>query len=297
MDGARPSHAPKIDTRPERFCGDRALGWLLAQVGLGVRAPGSPGHRAAQGLIGDELRRHGLQVHEQRWDVPVGRAPGGRAELCNLWARVPGRSRGPTTLLTTHWDTRWIADRDPDPALRQRPILGANDGGSGTAVQLELARLWTLRPPRYDVLLAFADGEDLGDLDGHSFATGSARMVSQADGPRPDRVIALDMVGGRDMRLNLELNSLLASAESGRMLQELFALGVQQGLAAFRAPQPRTVWSDHGPWLEAGVPAVLLIDIDYPQWHTQADTPEHCCASSLAAVGQVLASYLGGGAL
>lgn len=296
MDGHATTSAPPDASPLERFCGERAFHWLLAQTGLGVRAPGTPGHRAAQALITEVLGQQGLEVQGQRWQVPVSRAPGGHAELHNLWARVPGRRPGPSTLITTHYDTRWIADRDPDPGERERPIVGANDGGSGTAVQLELARLWTVRPPLHDVLLAFADGEDLGDLDGHAFASGSAHMVSAPDGPRPARVIALDMVGGRGMRLNLELNSLLANEASGRLFQELFVTGQGLGLSPFFGGQPRTVWSDHGPWLEAGVPAVLLIDIDYPQWHTQADTAEHCCSASLAAVGHALAVYLGGGA-
>ncbi len=276
------------------FSGGRAFDLLQAQVDLGIRAPGSPGHAAVQAWLAQQLRALGLAVDEQRFSVPLTLAPAGAVELCNLRVRIPGRSPGPCTLLATHYDSRWIADREPDPARRGEPILGANDGGSGTAVQLELARRFCESPPLHDVILAFCDGEDLGDIEGHPFALGSRRLVSDPGPFWPDQVIALDMVGGEGMRLNLELNSLSASPASRRLFVRLFALGQALHLEPFSGGDPRWIWSDHGPWLEAEVPAALLIDIDYPQWHTLSDLPEHCSAASLAAVGQVLERYLCG---
>ena len=280
---------PRLD-----FSGARAFELLESQVRLGVRAPGTPGHAACIELIRDHLARLGLRPTLQTWSVPLSLVPSGKVGLCNLLVRIPGREPGPCTLLGTHFDTRWIADREPDPSRRDQPILGANDGGSGTAVQLELARALCREPPRHDTILAFMDGEDLVDLDGHPFGLGSSHLVARRGAFSPDQVIALDMVGGEEMHLNLELNSLRATARGREILLKIFAIGRSMGLAPFFRGELRTVWSDHGPWLVAGVPALLLIDIDYPWWHTQADTPEHCSADSLEAAGLVLLSFLRG---
>lgn len=274
------------------FSGEDALALVAEQVALGIRAPGTPGHEALVELLEERLSTLGLAVELQRWEVPLSLAPGGVAALTNVLARVRGREPGPTTLVSTHYDTRWIADNEPDPPLRDRPIPGANDGGSGTAVQLELARVLCQTPPRHDVILGFMDGEDLGDIEGHEFATGSAHMASNPGSMTPDEVISLDMVGGRDMRLNIEVNSLHHSDRGRQIFTELFRLGRSMDLAPFFDNTVRVIRSDHWPWIEVGLPAVLLIDIDYPFWHTHGDLPEACSASSLEAVGRVLLQYL-----
>lgn len=275
------------------FCGRRALELVRRQTELGIRAPGTVGHERAVALFEELLVELGLAVTLQGWTVPLSLAPGGVAQLTNVLARIPGRQPGPSTLVATHYDTRWIADNDPDPRRRGQPIPGANDGGSGSAVQLELARLLCHRAPRHDVILGFMDGEDLGDIEGHEYALGSAHMAANPGALQPDQVIALDMVGGDQMRLNLELNSLLHDPRAARLMSELFARGRQLELAPFSDSEPRMIRSDHWPWIEAGVPAVLLIDIDYPWWHTHQDTLDHCSPDSLEAVGRVLLEQLG----
>lgn len=279
--------------KASNFSGDRAFKHLVKQVELGIRAPGTPGHEAVLDLYEEVLAPLGLSTHRQRWDVPLSKVPEGEVTLTNLLCRIPGAGQAPTTLVSSHYDSRWIADNDPDPALVDRPIPGANDGGSGTAIMLELARCLTDHAPAGDVILGFMDGEDLGHIDEHPFAVGSRKLVAEPGAYLPDQVIALDMVGGEGMRLNLELNSLTVIEQGAGIFLELFSLGRALGLAPFAGGSPHTIYSDHGPWLEAGVPAVLLIDIEYPQWHTHQDLPEHCSVESLEAVGRVLEAYLG----
>lgn len=273
------------------FSGEATLKLIERQVALGIRAPGTPGHEALVALLERRLAALGLEVGLQRWQVPLSLAPGGEATLTNVLVRIKGREPGPTTLVSTHYDTRWIADNEEDPALRGRPIPGANDGGSGTAVQLELARVLCEAPPLHDVVLGFMDGEDLGDIEGHAFAAGSAQMAADPGDFAPDEVVALDMVGGSQMQLNIELNSIYNSERGQEMFSELFSLGRTMGLAPFFGGTVRVIRSDHYPWIEAGLPAVLLIDIDYPHWHTHGDLPGACSASSLEAVGRVLLEY------
>lgn len=276
----------------EGFSGERAFAHLVAQVELGIRAPGTAGHEAVLDLYQAALADLGLTVTRQRWDVPLMIVPEGQVTLTNLLCRIPGRGRGPSTLVSSHYDSRWIADNEEDPVLREQPIPGANDGGSGTAIMLELARCLVESPPAGDVILGFMDGEDLGGIEDLPFAVGSRKMAREPGEYLPDQVIALDMVGGADMRLNLEMNSLLSSRRGAGILFDLFVLGRSMGLAPFFDGNPHSIYSDHGPWLEAGVPAALLIDIEYPQWHTRQDLPEHCSALSLEAVGRVLRRYL-----
>ncbi len=291
----RPVALPAIILQNDgmEFSGEATLDLVQQQVDLGIRAPGTPGHEALVALLQQRLADLDLEVGLQRWQVPLSLAPGGQASLTNVLVRLPGRKPGPTTLLSTHYDTRWIADNEQAPALRHSPIPGANDGGSGTAVQLELARALRARPPRHDVVLGFMDGEDLGDIEGHAFAAGSEKMASDPGEFCPDEVIALDMVGGRDMRLNVDLNSLYNSERAREIFSELFRLGRAMGLDPFSGGTVKIIRSDHYPWIQAGVPAVLLIDIDYPFWHTHGDLPGACSASSLEAVGRVLLEYLG----
>lgn len=147
-------------------------------------------------------------------------------------------------------------------------------------------------PPLRDLHLAFFDGEDLGDVDGYPYAEGSRHYVAQ--GPADvDRVIALDRAGGRNMRLNSEGNSLLHEA-SRDVFIDLFQRGRAAGRDAFFENQERWIYSDHGPFLDAGIPALCLIDIDYPQWHTHADLPDACHPDPLGQVGATLLEFLRG---
>jgi glutaminyl-peptide cyclotransferase len=277
------------------FDGDAAWQHLLDQVALGVRAPGSPGHAAVAELFEQRLAALGSSVRppvRQSWPIELRGAP---VTLTNVLTRIQGVDRAaPTTLVGSHYDARWIADHDPDPERRDAPIPAANDGGSGTSVMLELARALSVRPPLGDVVLAFFDGEDLGDVDGFPYAVGSRRFVERPpEGFAVDRIIALDMVGGRDVRLSIEGNSLI-DPRGRAMFVQLFGLGLAAGRPAFSGDRLHWIYSDHGPFLDVGLPAVCLIDIDYPQWHTHGDLPEACEAASLGQVGATLLDFLRG---
>lgn len=267
------------------------MAWLRRQTDLGLRAPGLPGHEAVVSLFCEALSDLGLQAVRQCFTVPLSRVPSGEVLLTNVLARIRGQGKGPVTLVCSHYDSRWIADNDPDPEARDQPILGANDGGSGTAVMLELARVLVETPPRGDVILGFMDGEDLGGLDGHRFAVGSRYLATHPGAFAPDEVIALDMVGGKDLHLDIELNSLACHPRAKALFVSLWRRGRALGLAPFFDGKERMVYSDHGPFIEAGLPAVLLIDLGYPEWHTHADRPEACEMASLEAVGQVLVAH------
>lgn len=286
---------------------DAAAAWqhLLDQVGLGVRAPGTSGHAACATLFEDrlaELAAHNAHIGapaRQTWLQPF---RGQDVRLTNVLVRIEG-TRGvsaggdaATTLLGSHYDARWQADNEDDPALVAAPIPAANDGGSGTACMLELARAFGEEPPDGDVILAFFDGEDLGGIDDLPYAVGSRWFV---ENPDPDwlcdRIVALDMIGGKGAKLNIEGNSLVHSAEARELFTRIFQVGRRAGRSAFFGGQERWIYSDHGPFLDAGMPALCLIDIDYPQWHTQRDLPAACAPEGIADVGQTLLDVLKAG--
>jgi glutaminyl-peptide cyclotransferase len=274
------------------FSGERAMALLRYQCELGPRVPGSEGHRALQEAIvahadslGLSLRRHCFQA-----EVPLGV---GSQELCNLVISA-GPAGGQRLWLGAHYDTRPVCDRDPDPARRDEPLPGANDGASGVAVLLHLAELLAQRPPPRGVDLIFLDGEDGGRASQPAeFCLGSARLAGEWEsfasplaGGEPEGLVLLDMVGERGLDIPQESYSLYYAAD---WTAWVFSRAASLGLQAFRADPGPAVYDDHVPFLREGIPAVDLIDFDYPQWHTSGDVPATCAAASLEQVGRLVA--------
>lgn len=260
------------------------------QVGFGPRYPGSPGHDALLAGLEGKLRELGVPAERQEFAVTL---QGRKRSCANLVARL-GKGRGRPLLLGTHWDSRLIADREPEAARRSRPIPGANDGGSGTAVELALLEAFRGRKLRRELQVAFLDAEDVGHIDGNDFSMGARHLAEHPVGERPAAVVALDMVGGRDMVLDRDAHA-ARHRPSWDLTRELFALGAELALRPFTAAKPgqwKYIVSDHYPFLARGIPAALLIDIDYPPWHTHGDLPAAMAAESLAAVLRVVATWV-----
>jgi glutaminyl-peptide cyclotransferase len=263
------------------------------QVSLGPRAPGLAGHRKLRGELSSRLQASADRLTVQEFPVPL---PSGRQLCANLSglfrARRPAR---PPVLVGTHFDTRLIADREPDPRLRDRPIPGANDGGSGTAVLLgllpELRRAASRGELPQDTTLVFFDAEDVGDIGGLPFAFGALRYCEEMPDGETAEVLVLDMVGGSGLELDVDAHA-LAHAPSLRLTRELFAIGRRSDPLAFRGARLRHIVSDHYPFLERGIASCLLIDLDYPQWHTQADLPQAMSPGSLATIAGVVLRFL-----
>jgi Zn-dependent M28 family amino/carboxypeptidase len=198
---------------------------------------------------------------------------------------VATRGEGATILLGAHYDTRPFADYDP-PETQRQYILGANDGGSGVAVLLELARVLDVdRVPR-EVRLVFFDAEDRGNLDGWPFSVGAEEYASALD-VAPEAVIVVDMVGDKSQALYWEGNS--DPALSAR----IWALAAELGYAEWFVPEQRwQITDDHLPFVQRGWPAIDIIDFEYPYWHTTQDTADKVSAESLGRIGHVLEVFL-----
>jgi len=246
-------------------------------------------------MLQQRLEASGAEVAVQEFSLDFrGRSLPCRNGVGLFRARRP--EQGPL-LLGTHYDCRFRADREPDPSRREEPIPGANDGGSGTAVLLHMLPGLAREPLRRDVQAAFLDAEDLGNIDGKEFALGAERLAANPVGDSsPAEAVILDMVGGRDMVLDLDAH-VLDSPPSRRLTSEIFRLGITRGWMPFvrdKKDRLKYIISDHTPFARRGIPACILIDIDYPQWHTQADLPQAMSAESLGIIEEALWLFLRG---
>ena len=269
------------------FDGDSAYSFIEEQCRIGPRFPGSEGHKLLQRLIVDRLREYGVNVSLQPFEaVPT---TGDTLHLVNIIGNINSGAEH-RIMLGAHYDTRPIADKDPDPANRETPIPGANDGASGVAVLFELARIFGRSEPAVGIDLVFFDGEDYG-REGveEDYILGSAYFARNMKGYRPSGVIVVDMVGERGAEIKMEGYS---KYYSPILIHDLFSTAERMNIKAFKKEEGVPLIDDHLPFIQMGIPAVVLIDFEYPHWHTLEDTPDKCSAASLEAVGAVLVEYI-----
>jgi glutaminyl-peptide cyclotransferase len=273
----------------QAFDGKRAYDWVARQVAFGPRAPGTTAHDSCFAMLVAGLRQSAdiVAADTFAYDSPD---LGKRVRLMNVLARFrPEEPR--RILLAAHWDTRPWADRDPDPDRHNQPILGANDGGSGVAVLLELAERLKRRAPAIGVDLALFDGEDLGtEKNPDGYFRGSKRYLEWRTGePPPVFVIVLDMVGRKNAAFYWEGNSY---EKASNIVLLLWTRAKDLGLRQFRSGVRHTIADDHIPFLNAMIPAIDVIDFDFPEWHTHKDDLSVIDPDTLEAVGRVLQSLV-----
>lgn len=256
---------------PESFEGARAYEDVITQVNMGPRTPGSEGHAQIRDWMRVELENAGwtVEVHEtERLGHPI----------YNLIAKRSAES--PQVIFAAHYDTRFVADNDPDPEKQTEPVPGANDGASGVAVLLELAR--TLPDDTVPVWLVFFDAEDNGRMDGWDWILGSRAFVDEIP-IQPEAVVIVDMIGDANLNIHYEKNS------DPIIRAGIWETAAQLGYGdVFIADEKYNMIDDHTPFVERGIPAVDIIDFDYAYWHTTSDTPDKVSPDSLHAVGDTL---------
>ncbi len=287
---------------------DQARAWsnLLAQTNLGPRQPGSAGHEACRQWLVAQLKALTDDVTEQNFSVASRRrqaALTGTNLLAVFGAAASTDLSAKALMLCAHWDTRPVADEDPDLSKRTEPVLGANDGASGVAVLLEVGRLLKAQTPSRPVILALWDLEDSGNLAAtaslpwQGFCVGSQYFANHMGRLRPKESILLDMIGDTSPNYLQEPNSL---ASNPSLLSRVWGAGQSLGFTAFANSTGPVMTDDHLPLIRAGVPSLDIIDFDYPgpnsnrYWHTTSDTPDHCSADSLRMVGQTLLKVIYG---
>ncbi len=260
--------------------------YLETLCAFGPRNPGSEGYRETLNLIRKVGEKYADQVVEQPFLV---RTPEGTQAMTNLEFRFHGTQGGAPILIGAHFDTRPFADEDPDPANRSEPILGANDGGSGTAILLGLAQYLNQHPVTRPVHLVFFDGEDFGAKGSGLNLLGSTyyaqELAKKERAKWPYWVLVIDMVGDKDLQIFKETHSLKGSSS---FLDKIYAVARDQGVKSLKEETKYTIFDDHYPFHQMGIPSTVLIDFDYPYWHTLQDTLDKCSIESMISIFSVV---------
>ena len=263
----------------QAFDGARAYEHVEKIVGFGPRPSGSAALEKTAAYISQKLQSYGLIVEEQ---VFTASTPHGPVKFRNVIGKTRGGRGGPGSVIVigSHYDTKLMPDIE---------FVGANDGGSSVGVLLEMARVASAQP---DLWFVFFDGEECfveyGPNDGF---WGSKYFVEQLKAK--DRVgwikamVLLDMVGDADLNITIPADS------TTWLVQRVFDAARDTGHRDRFSFRNAVIFDDHVPFLEAGAPAVNLIDFDFGSapgrndyWHTDKDTLDKVSPTSLTAVGQ-----------
>ena len=287
--------APVASAPRPPFDATRAFADVERQVAFGPRVPGTDAHAAMLDWLVARLDSLGLAVDPQ----PVAFADPADTTRVFRGTNVLASFRSDAShrvLLAAHWDSRPVADNDPDPAKRGQPVPGANDGGSGVAVLLEIARQLVRTPPPGDlgVDFVFFDLEDLGEATGDPldvpYAAGSELFAQMNPDVRPAWGILLDMVGDRDLSIPKEGFS---QQYAPAVVERVWAAARRVGAPAFKETVGMPVQDDHIAFLGRGIPVIDLIQTPFPDsWHTTSDLPDRMAPESLDQVGRVVIEAL-----
>lgn len=280
------------ETRTElpAFDGERAYQYLKEQVAFGPRVPGTEASVVCRNFLVNHFLQLGARVDSQTFvffdpysqtDIP----------LVNVIASFEGTgSIAERILLMAHYDCRPRTDYATNPQLRDKPIDGANDGASGVAVLMELGNMLAKKEPPVDVDIVLVDGEDWGKAgDLEHYLLGSREFARTDIRGKYRFGIVVDLVGDSSQEIYREGYS---EQYFPSLNDVVWQAAARLGIATFRDSVKYTIIDDHLSLIAAGVPAIDIIDFDYPHWHTEFDTPDKCSALALENVGRVLAEIV-----
>lgn len=266
----------KTNTLIDQFNPSTAMFYIETQLSFGPRYPGSSGHQKEIDWIKDQLTHIGWQIEEQSFFYR-------QKKITNIIAK--SNTKGNLILIGTHYDTRKYADRDPIIDNRNIPVPGANDGASGVAVLLELARV-LVNDNKNTYWFMFFDAEDQGEIQGWEWIIGSSQFA-QSLTTKPDTILIIDMIG--DQNLNI-----FKEGFSDQKLQaEIWKSASDLGYSNYFIPEIKyQMIDDQKPFSDKGISTALLIDFDYPYWHTTADTIDKISPRSLQIIGSTILEWI-----
>ena len=262
-----------------KFDSARAWKHLEAQVAFGPRPSGSAALQKTRDYILAELKKAGVNTRQQ---IFIAKTPLGEVSMANVIATIPGR-RPQRIAIASHFDTKLFRD------IR---FVGASDGASSTAALLELARVLSSRQNDFTIELIFFDGEEAvvdwsrnnDNTYGSRYYVDTAKRDGTLSGLRA--LVLLDMIGDKDLLIRRDASS------TSWLVDIVWNAAARLGHRAVFSNEATAIDDDHIPFLMAGVPAVDIIDLDYPAWHTAADTLDNVSARSLQTVGDVVLAAL-----
>jgi Zn-dependent M28 family amino/carboxypeptidase len=257
------------------FDGGRAYEHVRQMVSLGPRPAGSAAIAQTRTYIKDQLTKVGVKTSDQSFEAQT---PLGPVKMTNVIATIPG-AKPDRIAIAGHYDTK---------LFREFPFVGANDGGSSAGLLLELARVLAPRKNPFTIELLFLDGEearlpDWGTTDhtyGSQYYVDAGKKAGTLSGLKA--LILVDMIGDRNLNIKRETNS------TPWLTDAFWAASKRLKLQQNFLDEGTAIEDDHIPFLQAGVPSVDLIDLDYAPWHTAQDTLDQVSARSLESVGKVV---------
>lgn len=283
------------------FNADSAYQYIADQLEFGPRVPGTEAHRACRDYFVEKMNSFGAEVEVQEFNARL--FGSGSVRCYNIVARFNPSNRK-RVLLAAHWDSRHIADHDPDESKRDQPVPGADDGASGVGVLMEIARLLGENPIDLGVDIVFFDAEDQGDDGGRnpeSWGVGAQRwsqQINRSSGPKPQYGILLDMVGAANPRFGREGFSVRFAPE---VLDKVWNVAQQLGYGRYFVNQPVDGVVDDHYFVNtiARIPMINIINRPpgtrtgfVPHWHTVSDDLSVISKSTLHAVGHTVIEVL-----
>ena len=272
-----PKQEPDQDTpAPEKtggFDGKRAFADVAKQVDFGPHPAGSQAIAQVQEYILSQLSSAGCTTDV---DAFTAQTPAGEVAMKNILVKIPGDRPG-IIMLATHYDTK-----------RLENFVGADDGGSSTAVMLEVARNLCAQHGRYAVWIAFLDGEEAvnpewKDPDNRYGSRQMAAKLNMSGDLKNIRAFILaDIVGSRELRLKRDANS------DKSLTDIVWSTAKNLGYSGVFVNMPTAIEDDHQSFSARGVKTVDIIDLEIPYWHTPQDTLDKIGSKSLAIVGHVI---------
>ena len=271
----------KVSSNQYKFNGEKALSGVEYQLNLGSRITGSSAHAEVINWLVEELNTND-------WESKIYSSENNGILIKNIVGKKGNEK--PWIIIGAHYDSRMYADQDKEPSNRNLPVPGANDGASGVAILLELSRLidndFLQKSWAKEIWLVFFDAEDNGNIPGWDWIMGSDSFAENLQ-ETPNLVVVLDMVGDADLNIFMESNS-------NRMYtEEIWRAAADLEYDNYFIPEIKyNIIDDHIPFIRKGIPAVDIIDFDYPYWHTTEDTLDKVSAESMTIVGNTLISWL-----
>lgn len=286
-------------TPPIPFDAKRAMSYLADVCKIGPRMSGSDGMKKQQELLESHFKPLADRLTWQRFEATQRsvKRPTPMANLVVSWH--PERVR--RIILCSHYDSRPHADEEVDARRWREPFISANDGGSGVALLMELANSMKNgldTPVGIDFVLF--DGEEYVFDRNDEYFFGSKHFAreyhkvrtKERNAPLYVGAVLLDMVGGKNARFPVEQNSWFKAAP---LVKQIWGVAAELKSPAFRPTELSKVpvEDDHMPLNQiGGIPAVDIIDFDYPHWHRTTDVLENCSGESLEQVAHVLTTWL-----
>jgi hypothetical protein len=283
------------DAKPVAFDGKRAMGYLEKICAIGPRISGSRAMKKQQEIIKKHFEEIGAKVAYQTFMAKQNSVKG-EVEMTNIIISFqPEKKR--RVILCSHYDTRPIADQEKDPRDWYRPFVSANDGGSGVALLMELGNHMKDLKMNVGVDFVIFDGEEYiyktegANRDRYFIGSEHFAKTWRKTKDRCDysAAILLDMIAGKQIRFPLEVNSYRFYPE---LCKEIWGIAREQNVKAFMPQWGHEVQDDHLSLQKVGIPAIDIIDFDYPHWHKLSDTPENCSGASMEQVAKVLSVWL-----